>query len=170
MVGGSHHALGAIGELVVRRLEGQEVMRRLSSMGASMGLVTSPTLVAHWLRRGSSYHLKVYDKATLVDPPMAEEVALLRVVELGPGITAPPALDTTGVVWSTGRTLMGVDYWVQRGKCEEQVEREARREAEEEAARLVELGKSTPSYFSEEVGGGGGGRRAGKRRGGGDGR
>merc|ERR1719319_475639 len=115
--------VGATSELVVRRLEGQEVVRRLTYvtkcqkyalMGASMGLVTSPTLVAHWLKHGDSHHLQVYDKAALVDPTMAEEVALVRVVELGPGITAHPALNTTGVVWSTGRTLMGVDYWVQR--------------------------------------------------------
>ena len=51
-------------------------------------------------------------------------------------------------------TLMVVDFWVQREKCEEQVERERKeeerrkREAEEEA-RLVELNKSRPSYFSE---------------------
>jgi len=143
--------------LLVRCLEGNRVVRSLATeVGKSMGLTTSHTLAAHLVRLDNSQVLKVYDKAGLVDANVADEMVLLRVVELGPGLTTPPALATTCVVWTRGRTLVVADYWVQRWKCEEQVEREreelarAKREAEEEA-RLAELKRSRPSYVSEEV-------------------
>ena len=119
-----------------------------------MGLTTSHTLAAHLVRLDNSQVLKVYDKAGLVDANVADEMVLLRVVELGPGLTTPPALATTCVVWTRGRTLVVADYWVQRWKCEEQVERE-RMEAER-VRRVAEV------KVSDEVEGGGGGRRAGE--------
>ena len=144
------------GMLLVLDLEGQGEVRRLASGGRSEGLVTSPTMVGHWvgLDGFTTTALEVYDKAGLVDAGVEEGGVLLRVVELEPDTSRPPALCTTGLVWAHGRTLMVVDFWVQREKCEEQVERERKeeerrkREAEEEA-RLVELKKSRPSYFSE---------------------
>ena len=141
------------GRLLVLDLEGQGEVRRLASR-PSLGLVTSPTMVGHWVWLDGSTTLEVYDKAGLVDAGVEEGGVLLRVVELEPDTSRPPALCTTGLVWAHGRTLMVVDFWVQREKCEEQVERERKeeerrkREAEEEA-RLVELKKSRPSYFSE---------------------
>ena len=143
------------GRLLVLDLEGQGEVRRLASGGWSKGLVTSPTMVGHWVGLdGTTTAVEVYDKAGLVDAGVEEGGVLLRVVELGPATSRPPALCTTGLVWAHGRTLMVVDFWVQREKCEEQVERERKeeerrkREAEEEA-RLVELNKSRPSYLSE---------------------
>ena len=78
------------------------------------GFVTSPTLLANWMLRGGIDYVEVYDKAALVDPTRSREEDLVRVVEMDPGITAAPALDTTGVVWSRERTVLCVDFWVQR--------------------------------------------------------
>jgi len=160
--------------LQVYHLETSQLVRSLEIPGVSLGLFASNNHIAHLLKvietvvhqSASATKLGeiliVMDKAELVNSSVANEKIWQRKVETEKwsfGILA--SLNTTSLVMARTkldrRVLSVLDFWMQRGKCEEQVAREEEQEERErreanEVARLAELKRTRPSYVSQDKG------------------
>ena len=145
--------------LQVWHLDTRRRVRAARSSGKFGKLIVSNTHVGLMKRYWKGPPAVVlYEKRQFFDPAVTDVALWCRdidLVELRSVMNTQVQLNTTSMVLVEGAQIYLQDFWVQRDKCRQQLEREREEEEkvrreEEEELRVVELMRSRPSYVEQE--------------------
>ena len=176
--------------LRVCRLDTHDVVKTFGNVTGELGqadrLIVGQGVIGQTIWKRSSHpgdessrevsFLRVFQISDLVDEVQRDNIdkhckpPCQKWIELKDPKPASISMNLTSLVTARGMTLSIADFWVKRGKGEEELERErlateAERRKLEEEARIEELMASRPSYVQQEKRDGDSGGWGGKWRG-----